>query len=133
MAARPGSAASEPIDLYHEVLELCEPYVTGVFDLSVRGGSDRTVVVTARSAAHVRRLATRLGDAVGADPEGEAPDGTDPWIVVDGGFVVVHLLTEASLARFGLVELFSGTSHSVDVFAVVAEQRLRELRERRVG
>ena len=133
MTAHLGSAASDSIDLYHVTLELCEPYVTGVFDLSARGGADKTVVVKARSAAHVRKLATRLGDALGTDPEGEAPDGTEPWIVVDGGFVVVHLLTEASLAHFGLVELFSGAAHSADVFAVVAEQRIRELRERRVG
>jgi ribosomal silencing factor RsfS len=117
---------------FHEALDICTGYVAGVFDLSARGGSEYTLVVKARSAAHLRKLATRVSDALGAPREGEAPDGSDPWLVVDGDDVVVHLLTEISLARYGLVELFQECSEEPsDVFAVVAAERLARLREQR--
>ena len=129
----PPQPAADPTTRFHQTLELSEPYVAGVFDLSERGGPEYTIVVKARSAAHVRKLATRIGDCLAADAEGDAPDGSEPWLVVDGGEVVAHLLTESSLGRYGLVELFAGEPHPADVFVVVAEQRLKELRERRVG
>lgn len=115
--------------LLPEVLDLCNPYVVSVFDLSGRGGPIRTVLVKARSAAHMRKLATRLADLLAAVPEGEAPDGSEPWVVVDGGEVVVHLLTEASLAHFGLLELFEERGAEPDsVFAKALLERVTGLR-----
>ncbi len=112
-------------DRFHTALDVCSPYVVGVFDLSARGGPERTIVVRARSAAHTRKLATRLCDSLGATSEGEAPDGSDPWMVVDGSDVVVHVLTETSLHRYGLVDLFATTADTPDdVYAVAALERL---------
>jgi len=123
---------SDPSARLHEVLDICSGYVVGVFDLSDRGGPEHTVVVKGRSAAHLRKLATRVSDRLGAASEGEAPDGTDPWLVVDGDDVVIHLLTELSLERYGLVDLFRDRSReSHDVFAVVAAERLAQVREQR--
>lgn len=123
---------SEPAVRFHDALDICTGYVAGVFDLSSRGGSEYTIVVKGRSAAHLRKLATRVSDALEATPEGEAPDGSDPWLVVDADDVVVHLLTEGSLARYGLVDLFQQHSEEPsDVFAVVAAERLARLREQR--
>jgi ribosomal silencing factor RsfS len=113
-------------DRFHEALGICTPYVVGLFDLSARGGPEHTLVVRARSAAHTRKLATRLCDTLGATAEGEAPDGSEPWMVVDADDVVVHLLTEASLHRYGLVDLFAERSEAPDdVYAVAAVERLR--------
>lgn len=123
---------SEPAVRFHDALDICTGYVAGVFDLSSRGGSEYTIVVKGRSAAHLRKLATRVSDALEATLEGEAPDGSDPWLVVDADDVVVHLLTEGSLARYGLVDLFQQHSEEPsDVFAVVAAERLARLREQR--
>jgi ribosomal silencing factor RsfS len=123
---------TDPSARFHDALDICTGYVAGVFDLSSRGGSEYTVVVKGRSAAHLRKLATRVSDALGAAPEGEAPDGSDPWLVVDADDVVVHLLTEGSLARYGLVDLFrEHSAEPSDVFAVVAAERLARLREQR--
>ncbi len=114
-------------DRFHTALEICSPYVVGVFDLSARGGPEHTIVTRARSAAHTRKLATRLGDSLGAKAEGEAPDGTDPWMVIDGRDVVVHLLTETSLHRFGLVDLFTERAETPDdVYAIAAVERLEQ-------
>jgi ribosomal silencing factor RsfS len=124
--------APEPIParpLLARALELCNPYVAGVFDLSERGGPKRTIVVRTRSAPHLRKLATRLGDLLAAAPEGEAPDGSEPWVVVDGGEVVVHLLTEGSLARYGLLELFQEHGAAPDsVFAKALLERISQVR-----
>jgi ribosomal silencing factor RsfS len=128
MTSQPAPAA----DHFHDVLDICEPYVVGVFDLSDRGGPERTIVVRARSAAHVRKLATRVGDLLGASPEGEAPDGSDPWLVVDGDHVVTHLMTDGSLHRYGLLDLFGERSARLDdVFAVTIVERLQQIREER--
>ncbi len=122
----------DPAARFHDALDICTGYVAGVFDLSSRGGSEYTLVVKGRSAAHLRKLATRVSDALDAFPEGEAPDGSDPWLVVDADDVVVHLLTEGSLGRYGLVDLFREHSEeSSDVFAVVAAERLAQVREQR--
>ena len=119
-------------DRFHAVLDICAPYVAGAFDLTERGGPRHTVVVKARSAAHVRKLTRRVADLLGANPEGEAPDGSEPWLLVDGGAIVVHLLTEASLLRYGLVDLFStGTDGPSDVFAVAMMERLESLQQGR--
>lgn len=123
---------ADPAARFHDTLAICTGYVAGTFDLSARGGSEHTVVVKGRSAAHLRKLATRVSDALDAVIEGEAPDGTDPWLVVDGGDVVAHFLTEGSLGAYGLVDLFREHSRqSHDVFAVVAAERLERLRRRR--
>jgi ribosomal silencing factor RsfS len=119
-------------DRFHTVLDICAPYVVGAFDLTERGGPRHTVVVKARSAAHVRKLTRRAADLLGAVPEGEAPDGTEPWLLVDGGEIVVHLLTETSLQRYGLVDLFAdGSEAPSDVFAVVMMERLQALQQGR--
>ena len=124
----------DPAARFHSVLDICSGYVVGSFDLSDRGGSEYTVVVKGRSAAHLRKLATRVSDELAVTVEGEAPDGSDPWLVVDGGDVVVHLLTEGSLAEYDLMDLFAERSDDMsDVFAVVAAERLQRLRERRAG
>ena len=131
MSARPEQAPDAPParPLLSRVLDLCSPYVAGVFDLSSRGGPERTVVVKSRSAAHMRKLATRLTDLLTAVPEGEAPDGTEPWVVVDGGEVVVHLLTEHSLAHYGLMDLFDQQGDAPDsVFARALLERISQLR-----
>ena len=113
-------------DRFRDVLDICAPYVAGGFDLTGRGGPGHTVVVKARSAAHVRKLTRRVADLLGATPEGEAPDGTEPWLLVDGGEIVVHLFTEASLQRYGLVDLFAeGAEAPSDVFAVAMMERLK--------
>lgn len=123
---------TDPAARFHEALDICTGYVAGVFDLSGRGGSEYTLVVKGRSAAHLRKLAKRVSDALGAIPEGEAPDGSDPWLVVDADDVVVHLLTEGSLADYGLVDLFGEHAEQPsDVFAVVAAERLARLRDQR--
>jgi ribosomal silencing factor RsfS len=130
MTAQPSRAPTPPPadaggDRFRTALDICEPYVVGVFDLSPRGGPEHTVVVRARSAAHTRKLATRLCDTLGAGSEGEAPDGTEPWMVVDADDVVVHLLTETSLQRYGLMDLFADRASTPgDVHAVAALERL---------
>jgi len=129
MAALPDTPTA---DRFPDVLDICAPYVAGVFDLTDRGGPRHTVVVKARSAAHVRKLSRRVADLLGATPEGEAPDGTEPWLLVDGGEIVVHLLSEASLRRYGLVDLFAaGTGAPSDVFAVAMLERLEALQQGR--
>jgi len=116
----------------HGALEICAPYVAGVFDLSDRGGAEYTIVVKGRSATHIRKLARRVGGLLGARPEGEAPDGSEPWLVVDGGDVVAHLLTDTALHRYGLVEWFGSVSEAPDdVFVVAMLERLRDLQEGR--
>jgi len=121
-----------PVDRFHEVLEACAPYVAGAFDLSDRGGPEHTVVVRGRSATHVRKLARRVGELIGVRPEGEAPDGSEPWLVVDGGDVVAHLLTDASLQRYGLVEWFgSGAEAPADLFVTAMIERARLLQQGR--
>jgi len=121
-------------DRFRAALDICSPYVVGVFDLSARGGPEHTVVVRTRSAAHTRKLATRLSDSLGTTAEGEAPDGTEPWIVVDADDVVVHLLTESSLHHYGLIDLFGDRSGAPDdVYAVVAVERLRRAWAARSG
>lgn len=130
MASIAGSPS--PADRFHEVLEACAPYVAGAFDLSDRGGPEHTVLVKGRSATHVRKLARRVGELLGVRPEGEAPDGSEPWLVVDGGDVVAHLLTDASLHRYGLVEWFgSETEAPGDVFVIAMLERLQALQEGR--
>jgi ribosomal silencing factor RsfS len=130
MASTAGSPSSA--DRFHEVLEACAPYVAGAFDLSDRGGPEHTVVVKGRSATHVRKLARRVGDLMGVRPEGEAPDGSEPWLVVDGGDVVAHLLTDAALHRYGLVEWFgAGAEAPGDVFVMAMLERLQSLQEGR--
>ena len=130
MAISAGSPS--PADRFHEVLEACAPYVAGAFDLSERGGPQYTVVVKGRSATHVRKLARRVGELIGVRPEGEAPDGSEPWLVVDGGDVVAHLLTDESLRRYGLVEWFgAGAEAPGDVFVVAMLDRLQTLQEGR--
>jgi ribosomal silencing factor RsfS len=130
MAINTGPSSAS--DRFHEVLEACAPYVAGAFDLSDRGGPEYTVVVKGRSATHVRKLARRVGELMGVRPEGEAPDGSEPWLVVDGGDVVAHLLTDASLNRYGLVEWFgSGAEAPGDVFVVAMLERLQSLQEGR--
>lgn len=130
MAITAGSPS--PADRFHEVLEVCAPYVTGIFDLSERGGPEYTVVVKGRSATHVRKLARRVGELIGVRPEGEAPDGSEPWLVVDGGDVAAHLLTDAALHRYGLVEWFgSGAEAPGDVFVVAILERLQGLQQGR--
>jgi ribosomal silencing factor RsfS len=126
-------ARSQPtVERFHEALEVCAPYVTGVFNLSDRGGPEHTIVVKGRSASHLRKLARRVADLIGTRPEGEAPDGTDPWLVVDGGDLVVHLLTDAALQRYGLVEWFGSVAGAPnDVFVVAMLERLRDLQEGR--
>ena len=132
MAITAGSPARA--DRFHEVLEACAPYVAGAFDLSDRGGPEYTVVVKGRSATHVRKLARRVGELLGVRPEGEAPDGSEPWLVVDGGDVVAHLLTDVALHRFGLVEFFaSGAEAPSDVFVVAMLGRLQDVQGRRAG
>jgi len=117
-----------PIERFHEALEVCAPYVVGVFDLSDRGGPEHTIVVKGRSASHLRKLARRVAHLIGTRPEGEAPDGSDPWLVVDGGDLVVHLLTDAALQRYGLVEWFGSVAGTPnDVFVVAMLERLRDL------
>jgi len=117
------AATPAPADRFHEVLEACAPYVAGAFDLSDRGGPRYTVVVKGRSATHVRKLARR---------EGEAPDGSEPWLLVDGGDVVTHLLTDIALRRYGLVEWFgSGAEAPGDVFVVAMLERLHDLQQGR--
>jgi len=126
------AASQNQVRRVHEVLEICAPYVAGVFDLSDRGGPEYTIVVKGRSATHVRKLARRVGGLLGARPEGEAPDGSEPWLVVDGGDVAAHLLTDLSLHRYGLVEWFAGGSEpSGDAFAVAMLGRLQELHKGR--
>ena len=126
------AGSPSPAERFHEVLEACAPYVTGAFDLSPRGGPEYTVVVRGRSATHVRKLARRVGDLLGVRPEGEAPDGTEPWLVIDGGDVVAHLLTDAALQRYGLVEWFgTGAEAPDDVFVVAMLERLASLQEGR--
>lgn len=121
-----------PAERFHEALEICAPYVAGVFDLSDRGGPEHTIVVKGRSASHLRKLARRVADLIGTRPEGEAPDGSDPWLVADGGDLVVHLLTDAALRRYGLVEWFGSVSEAPnDVFVVAMLDRLRDLQEGR--
>jgi ribosomal silencing factor RsfS len=113
---------------FHEALEVCAPYVAGVFDLSDRGGPEYTIVVRGRSATHVRKLARRVAGLLDARAEGEAPDGSEPWLVVDGGDIVAHLLTDAALRRYGLVEWFGSVSEAPDdVFVVAMLERLRDL------
>jgi ribosomal silencing factor RsfS len=130
MAITAGS--SSPADRFHEVLEACVPYVAGAFDLSDRGGPEYTVVVKGRSATHVRKLARRVAELMGVRSEGEAPDGSEPWLVVDGGDVVAHFLTDASLRRYGLVEWFgSGAESPGDVFVMAMLERLSALQEGR--
>jgi ribosomal silencing factor RsfS len=125
-------ATSDRTLRFHQVLESCAPYVAGVFDLSDRGGPEYTVVVKGRSATHVRKLARRVGNLLEARPEGEAPDGSEPWLVVDGGDVVAHLLTDASLQRYGLVEWFgTGSQPPGDVFVVAMIERLEDLQRTR--
>ncbi len=117
---------------FHQVLEACAPYVAGVFDLSDRGGPECTVVVKGRSATHVRKLARRVAGLLDTGAEGEAPDGSEPWLVIDGGDVVAHLLTDAALHRYGLVEWFGSLSGTPDdVFVVAMLERLRDLQEGR--
>lgn len=73
-------------------------------------------------------MARRLGELLAARPEGEAPDGSEPWLVVDGGDIIAHLLTDASLRRYGLVEWFgSGAETPDDVFVVAMLQRMADL------
>ena len=121
-----------PAERLHEALEVCAPYVAGVFDLSDRGGAEYTIVVKGRSATHLRKLARRVAGLLDARPEGEAPDGSEPWLVVDGGDVVAHLLTDAALHRYGLVEWFGSVSEAPDdVFVVAMLERLRDLQEDR--
>jgi ribosomal silencing factor RsfS len=121
-----------PADRFHEILEICAPYVAGAFDLSDRGGPQYTVVVKGRSATHLRKLARRVGELIGVRPEGEAPDGSEPWLVVDGGDVVVHLLTDAALARYGLVEWFGSAAEApADVFVMAMIERVQDLQKGR--
>jgi ribosomal silencing factor RsfS len=121
-----------PAERFHEALEVCAPYVAGVFDLSNRGGAEYTIVVKGRSATHLRKLARRVAGLLDARPEGEAPDGSEPWLVVDGGDVVAHLLTNAALDRYGLVEWFGSVSEAPhDVFVVAMLERVRDLQEGR--
>ena len=121
-----------PAERFHEALEVCAPYVAGVFDLSDRGGPEHTIVVKGRSATHVRKLARRVAGLLDARPEGEAPDGSEPWLVVDGGDVVAHLLTDVALHRYGLVEWFaSGSEAPGDVFVVAMIERLQDLQRGR--
>lgn len=130
MAITAGSPT--PAQRFHEALEVCAPYVAGVFDLSDRGGAEYTIVVKGRSATHLRKLARRVAGLLDARPEGEAPDGSEPWLVVDGGDVVAHLLTDAALRRYGLVEWFGSVSEAPgDVFVVAMLERLRDLQEGR--
>lgn len=130
MAITPGPQT--PLERFHEALEICAPYVAGVFDLSDRGGPEHAIVVKGRSAAHLRKLARRVAYLTGTRPEGEAPDGSDPWLVVDGGDLVVHLLNDAALQRYGLVEWFGSVSAAPgDVFVVAMLERLRHLQEAR--
>ncbi|HSG80140.1 MAG TPA: RsfS/YbeB/iojap family protein [Acidimicrobiia bacterium] len=91
---------------FGSTLEVCDGYVVGVYDLSATGGPEHTVLVQGRSAAHVRKLATRVSGRLDASVEGRAPDGKDAWVVIDGGDVVVHILTDGAHRRFGLGELF---------------------------
>jgi ribosomal silencing factor RsfS len=122
-----------PAERFHRALEVCAPYVAGVFDLSDRGGPEYTIVVKGRSATHVRKLARRVSALLGARQEGEAPDGSDPWLVVDGGDIVAHLLTDAALQRYGLVEWFGSVSEAPDdVFVVAMLERLRDLQAGRL-
>ncbi|HUU61349.1 MAG TPA: RsfS/YbeB/iojap family protein [Acidimicrobiia bacterium] len=126
------ASSQDPTERFHEALEVCAPYVAGVFDLSDRGGAEHTIVVKGRSAAHLRKLARRVAGLLGSPPEGEAPDGSEPWLVVDGGDVVTHLLTDAALHRYGLVEWFGSVSEAPDdVFVVAMLERLRDLQEGR--
>lgn len=130
MAITAGSQTSS--SRFHQSLEVCAPYVAGVFDLSDRGGPEYTIVVRGRSATHVRKLARRVAGLLGAHPEGEAPDGSEPWLVIDGGDVVAHLLTDAALRRYGLVEWFGSVSGAPDdVFVMAMLDRLRDLQESR--
>ncbi|MDX1690917.1 MAG: RsfS/YbeB/iojap family protein [Acidimicrobiia bacterium] len=92
---------------FGSALEICDGYVVGIYDLAASGGPEHTVLVQGRSAAHLRKLATRLCDRLDASLEGRAPDGQDAWMVVDGGDVVTHLLTLGALERFGLIDLFA--------------------------
>ena len=109
---------------FSSALEICNGYVVGVYDLSATGGPEHTVLVQGRSAAHVRKLATRLSDRLDSPAEGRAPDGRDAWIVVDGGDVVTHLLTDGALKRFGLTALFAEREHTPEseFFAALAER-----------
>jgi ribosomal silencing factor RsfS len=126
MAITAGSRSTA--ERFHEALEVCAPYVAGVFDLSDRGGPEYTIVVRGRSATHVRKLARRVAGLLDARAEGEAPDGSEPWLVVDGGDIVAHLLTDAALRRYGLVEWFGSVSEAPDdVFVVAMLERLRDL------
>lgn len=116
----------------HGALEICAPYVAGVFDLADRGGAEYTIVVRGRSATHLRKLARRVAGLLGGRPEGEAPDGSEPWLVVDGGDVVAHLLTDVALRRYGLVEWFgSAAAAPSDVFVVAMLERLHDVQEGR--
>lgn len=111
---------------FGSTLEICDGYVVGVYDLSATGGPEYTVLVQGRSAAHVRKLATRVSDRLVAPVEGRAPDGTDAWVVVDGGDVVAHILTDGALRRFGLGELFNQKEHLDEAgFASELAERLK--------
>jgi ribosomal silencing factor RsfS len=122
------ATSKTPAERFHEALEVCAPYVAGVFDLSHRGGAEYTIVVKGRSATHVRKLARRVAGLLDARAEGEAPDGSEPWLVIDGGDVVAHLLTDLALRRYGLVEWFESLSEAPDdVFVVAMLDRLRDL------
>ncbi|MBM3696303.1 MAG: RsfS/YbeB/iojap family protein [Actinobacteria bacterium] len=126
------AASPSPSERLHEVLALCAPYVAGAFNLSQRGGPEHTVVVKGRSATHIRKLARRVGDLMGVRPEGEAPDGSEPWLVVDGGDVVTHLLTDAALQRYGLVEWFASEAQApADVFVLAMLERLQDVQQGR--
>jgi ribosomal silencing factor RsfS len=126
------ATSKTPAERFHEALEVCAPYVAGVFDLSHRGGAEYTIVVKGRSATHLRKLARRVAGLLDSRPEGEAPDGSEPWLVVDGGDVVTHLLTDAALHRYGLVEWFGSVSEAPDdVFVVAMLERVRNVQEGR--
>ena len=126
------ATSKTPAERFHEALEVCAPYVAGVFDLSNRGGAEYTIVVKGRSATHLRKLARRVAGLLDSRPEGEAPDGSEPWLVVDGGDVVAHLLTDVALRRYGLVEWFAtGAEAPGDVFVVAMLDRLADLQQGR--
>jgi ribosome-associated protein len=83
-----------------------------VLDVAAQAGwTDRFVIATATSSAHLRGLGRfveekvhelglqRLGKGVAADDD-------DEWLLIDLGIVVVHLMTERSRSFYELEKLW---------------------------
>jgi ribosome-associated protein len=79
-------------------------------DVSVQAGwTDRFVIATATSGAHLRglsRFAAEEASKIGLERRGREPAEDDEWMLLDLGTVVVHLMSERARSFYELEKLW---------------------------